>query len=251
MYSYSFSFLYHIVFNKRFSLPSDINSSFKLKYREQLLEIEKYLKINNLSDRNVFDLLSTKEYLPSGENYYRFILENPNIGSYLRELVPLDLKDDRFNFYIIRKWASKFETIIKETIIDYGFEIVILESLDEDQKYETISNLRGGIWDNVGFKIDGGDPYKILVCWNIESLRLPSLLKKKYPFTTNYSQVLLKKIIRNKIYSLISKSESAHFIHGPDSFFENNAYYNILNNQQKKMINEYLVTSNTIRSGWN
>lgn len=237
--TYQASIYYHWIFRKGINLNNN-------EIMRSLIEKNKVDSIHDLQaninmETAVKHLMSYDAYI-YGENLYKFIGKSPgNRDWFYKRLSNYNL-NKRLHFFVMRNLPSldNLESHINRVLSKYNYQLIMFSSLNNNQTEYSLKYLRGGNWSKGNFREFVGDPKYILVCWNNSKLRQWFIFNSERYRNFSFPQVSLKRKIRNELIKVLKIDyKQYHFIHGPDSHYELNAYYEMLNDSQRDLITQF------------
>jgi len=167
-----------------------------------------------------YELLKKEGWIP-GLDTMRIL----SLGTHwLQDFIPKALpnqNEGEIIVFVIREWAitnNKLDAIVAR-IKEYFLDILDITILNQQQKIQATSTIRGGKWDRGAIGANGGLPAAFVVCYDYHPKPPSKKLLKKYPFINN-KNVHIKHKIRNYFNFELLAFYQSNFIHSADDPLE-------------------------------
>ena len=117
--------------------------------------------------------------------------------------------------FIVREWAYERNLLpwICQNLRNFGFDIKLVQELDEQQKQNATSKIRGGNWGAGPRPVSGGPPAALIVAFDHVPCPPPFALQREQPHLSNARTARAKDIIRKGINKHVPKQLQANPMH--------------------------------------
>lgn len=235
------SLAYHAVFHKGYKSGLVNNKGYSYKdpehdYQEFLENLKNSLRLEDaiISMEGLKDYLHSINYAPHLDTLLKLSSRNEFISdSYSFFDDEAEAKYKGLVSFIVRKNGDKFEKEIKNSIIENGFHILYEKKLESDEASLISRETRGGNWGKGPFPCSGGEPYKLIVTYDLFPSMPDTEMSLSHYGLTNSKIQSVKSDARNTVNKLVSKNKQMNILHSSDNATQAIHYIGYLSNNSE------------------
>ena len=144
---------------------------------------------------------------------------------WIREAFPqLDCEDEESRepgmaVFFLRDLAFRngWKSAILATLAEHGFELLLVQDLDEEQRARAARWFRGGDWGAVNLRVSGGPPACIIVGLDLLPRPVSAKVGAHHPDADNMNIRTAKDMARALIKATVPKDEAYNPLHSTDN----------------------------------
>lgn len=197
--------------------------------------------------QGLFNFLSSYDWIPSID----LVRKLSHRRLWLRQLYPPAdpevFEQGELSVFIIREWAEAngWSKAIIKYLGSQGFDVKAVCRLNQIQKRNAASVLRGGNWNRGPWPVSGGKPEILVAAYDYCPIMATNEIKKKHPYLSNLKVIGLKTQIRTAINNKLASHKHTNPIYSTDDELEAWQYIktiggcNLVNQIKKSISNGY------------